>query len=80
MIPVNVECYSGFKAEERPIRFSLGGRTLEVVTIVDRWYGPSEKYFRIEADDGNTYILRHDEGQDQWSLQVYAAGVSMTGK
>ena len=74
MIAVKVECYAGFKGDERPLRFFVGERMLEVKSIVDRWYGPTEKYFRVEADDGNTYILRHDEGQDQWLIQVYSTG------
>jgi hypothetical protein len=71
MIPVQVECYSGYKKDERPLRFILGERLFEVVTVDDRWYSPAASYFRVQADDGNVYVLRHDEGQDQWSLEAY---------
>ncbi len=67
---IRVDCYSGFKADERPLRFVLGERTLEVQSIIDQWYSPSATYFRVTADDGNIYILRHDLGQDQWTLEV----------
>ena len=73
-IPVQVQCYSGYKADERPIRFTLGDRILEVQSIKDQWFSPSQTYFRILASDGNTYILRHDEGQDVWTLEVFVAG------
>jgi hypothetical protein len=71
MIRVDVECYSGYKREERPLRFTIGSRTLEVSNVQDQWYSPSAKYFRVVANDGNIYILRHDEGQDLWTLEAY---------
>jgi hypothetical protein len=73
---VRVECYSGYKAEERPVRLHLGARTLEVVAIEDRWYSPGATIFRIVADDGDRYVLRHEEAQDVWSLVAYRAAPS----
>jgi hypothetical protein len=70
---VRVECYSGYKADERPIRLHLGGRVLEVAEIEDRWYSPGETYFRVCTDDGDRYVLRHVEAQDVWSLTAYRA-------
>jgi hypothetical protein len=71
VIPIRVECYSGYKSEERPVRFFLGERTFEVVEVDDRWYSPDAIYFRVKADDGNIYLLRHDEIQDIWSLEAF---------
>lgn len=65
---VQVECYSGFKADERPVRFVLVGRTFEVSSVEDKWYSPGETYFRVLASDGNHYVLRHEEAQDVWTL------------
>jgi len=28
-------------------------------------------YFRVRASDGNTYVLRHDEAEDTWSLDAF---------
>jgi hypothetical protein len=70
---VRVESYSGFKADERPLRLHLGERTLEIVTIEDRWYSPGETYFRVLTSDGDRYVLRHTEAQDVWSLVGYRA-------
>jgi hypothetical protein len=70
-IALRVECYSGYKADQRPLRFTMGHRTLEVDSVIDQWHSPSTTYFRIVAEDGNTYILGHDEGQDRWSLEVF---------
>ena len=71
MIRVKVESYSGYKKDERPLRFVLGKRLFEVVAVDDQWYSPDAIYFRIKADDGNLYVLRHDEAQDQWTLEAY---------
>ncbi|MBI3667757.1 MAG: hypothetical protein HY236_16260 [Acidobacteria bacterium] len=65
---VQVEGYSGYKANERPLRFCLRDRWFEVRELQDRWYGPDYTYFRVRADDGIIYILRLDETTQEWSL------------
>lgn len=68
---VTVEAYSGYKANERPQRFQLAGRSYDVVQILDRWHGPDSLYFKIRAGDGNDYILRYDSDRDEWSLGAF---------
>ncbi|MGA2268486.1 MAG: hypothetical protein ABSH44_08465 [Bryobacteraceae bacterium] len=68
---LRVECYSGFKADERPLRFQLGERWLEVEEVLDRWYDPHAIYFRVRANDGSLYILRHSEPDDVWTLEAF---------
>jgi hypothetical protein len=68
---VEVEAYSGHKADERPLRFRLGERWLSVEEVVDRWYDPDAVYFRVRADDGAMYILRHVEATDVWTLEAF---------
>jgi hypothetical protein len=68
---VEVESYSGFKADERPLRFRLGERWLTVEEVSDRWYDPEATYFRVKTDDGGTYILRHDERGEVWTLESF---------
>ncbi len=60
MKPMNltVECYSGRKADERPVRFWLGGRQFQVEAVLDQWYDPESISYKVRADDGNLYILR----------------------
>ena len=70
---VHVESYSGFKADERPLRLHLGNRTLNVAAVEDRWYSPGETYFRVLTADGDRYVLRHTEAQDLWTLTAYSA-------
>jgi hypothetical protein len=73
MREVHVEGYSGYRADERPVRFTLGETTLEITSVEDRWYSPGAEFFRLLASDGNRYILRHDIGQDSWVLEGYRA-------
>ena len=70
---VRVECYSGYKADERPVRFFLGERCYHVLEIEDQWYGPGNSYFKVKADDENFYILRNAWGEEPsgWFLDAY---------
>ena len=70
---VRVETYSGFKADERPLRLHLADRTLEVTAVEDRWYSPGGTYFRVLTEDGDRYVLRHTEAQDVWTLSAFRA-------
>jgi hypothetical protein len=75
MSGIKVECYAGYRADQRPLRFTLGGRAYTVEEIEDQWYSPDAMYFRVRADDGNLYILRHDEAEDLWTLGAFRAGI-----
>jgi len=75
---INVECYSGYRSEQEPLAFWLGERRLEVRAIVDRWYAPTQRWFRVDADDGNLYVLRHDEPSDEWELAAFTASRQST--
>jgi hypothetical protein len=65
---IQVECYSGHKGDERPVRFYLGSRSVQVVEVVDRWYGENGSYFRILGDDENLYILKGPLEEGSWEL------------
>jgi len=68
---LRVECYAGRKADERPVRFQLGDRPYCVEEVLDQWYGPGDTFFKVRADDGNLYILRHNGLADEWSLESF---------
>lgn len=70
---LRVECYSGTKADERPLRFYLGDRLLLVDEVLDQWYGPDDLFFKVRADDGNLYILRNHRSspEGEWSLESF---------
>ena len=68
---VKVECYAGYKGEERPVRVQFGERVEEVRSVEDRWYSPGATYFRVVVESGDRYILRHDDAQDVWTLDGF---------
>ena len=70
---VHVECYSGFKSGERPLRVLLDGRIIEVSAVEDRWYSPGFTYFRVLLGSGERYVLRHQEAQDLWTIEAFRA-------
>ncbi len=68
---LKVECHSGYKGDQYPQRFRLGERVLEVEFVEDQWYSPSSQYFRVQASDGNVYVLCHDQERDTWALDAF---------
>ena len=70
---LRVECYSGGRADERPVRFYLGERVYFVEEVIDQWYGPADLFFKVRADDGNLYILRQHRSTPEvtWSLESF---------
>ena len=74
MSEIKVDCYAGFRAAQRPLRFTLGGNVFTVEEVEDQWYSPSAMHFRVRASDGNTYVLRHDENADCWTIDAFRAG------
>jgi len=58
LMKLEVECYDGRKADERPVRFRLEGRQYLVEEVLDQWYGVDCISYKVLADDGNLYILR----------------------
>ena len=71
MSEMHVECYAGYRADQRPIRFTLRGRVFEITEVEDQWYSPGAIYFRVRTQDGDYFVLRHDEPQDVWSLDAF---------
>ncbi len=73
-VSIRVECYSGYRSEEEPLAFWLGERRLTVHQVVDRWFAPEQRWFKVEADDGNMYVLRHDEPGGEWEIVAFRRG------
>jgi hypothetical protein len=74
---IHVECYSCYKANERPVAFTYQGRRQEVAQIIDRWYEggldptrPESDYFKVKTTDGQVFILRYLSLFDAWSIRT----------
>jgi len=70
-VRVQVDCYAGYRGEETPRNIRLGGGTIEIREILDRWLGPDHRYFKVRGEDGGAYILRHDIESWTWDLVLY---------
>ena len=74
-IPIEVECYSGYKADEYPECFIRDNIRFKISHITDRWYQgestpefPASDYFKVETTSGDLYIIKHDLKSDKWFL------------
>jgi hypothetical protein len=70
---IRVECYAGYKADERPMRVLLDGQMVDITAVEDRWYSPGSTYFRVLLCSGERYILRRQEAQDVWTVEAFRA-------
>ncbi len=75
--PIQVTCYAGYKSNESPRSFVWNERVLNITRIVDRWYDSRVNarsevtdYFRVQADDGGTYIIRYNRLFDSWAVLI----------
>jgi len=71
---LKVKCYSGYRANERPISFTIKNREILVKEIIDRWYSPGCLYFKVKDENNHKYILKYDETQDLWTLEFFNKG------
>lgn len=68
-----MQTYSGYKADERPVSFTVVNRTFQVREVLDQWQGVGHTYFKLVADDGSLYIIRHDKEADEWEMVMMEA-------
>jgi hypothetical protein len=77
LIPIEVSCYAGCKADEYPLRFTWFEKEFRVTEIIDRWYQtdrdpevPPADFYKVKAHDGGMYILKHNIKEDLWLLVI----------
>ena len=59
--------------------FYLKERCIEVVEILDQWYGEDYRYCKVRGDDHDLYILRHAMEDEYWELTMFSRGGQSTG-
>ena len=74
---IEVECYSGYRANERPVAFTFQAHRWEVEEVLDRWYEgtlraghPALDYFKVRTAEGRVFLLRYNSLFDAWSIRV----------
>jgi len=48
-------------------------RRIDIIEIMDQWYGPGYRYVKVRAYDSSVYILLFDEICDHWKLIMFCA-------
>ena len=74
---IEVQCYSGYKHNERPVRFTCRGSAVHITEIIDQWHEghaasslPPLDYYKVRGDDGGVHIIRYNHLFDKWALLV----------
>ena len=68
---IQIEPHADLKAAHRSLY--RGGSRIDIMEIVDQWYGPGYRYVKVRAYDDSVYILLFDEIRDQWELIMFCA-------
>lgn len=76
---LKVETSAGVAIAGLPVSFTLLERKFTVRELMDSWHGVDHAYFKLVADDGNLYVIRHDLERDEWEM-VLTETVSPVGK
>lgn len=73
--PIVVKCYSGYKGDESPRKFSMKGKEYVVSEVITRWYerdidskDPQWHLFKVLDSDKEEYVLRHNASCDTWEI------------
>ena len=74
---VKVQCYCGYKGEETPLSFQIGGKRYKIKRVLEEWY-EGERYdnivmkrvFRVVIKGGDCYILAYDNLTDEWYVRA----------
>jgi hypothetical protein len=72
---VQVECYAGYKPDERPLRFCTNGRQYEIDRVLTRWRGRDAEGFRVSTPQG-IFELRHHLTDDTWAAEPWPRSTS----
>jgi len=66
---ITVNAYSGYKANERPVDFTIGGMKVRIEEIVKRWAEPDMDCFKAKGDDRKKYFLFWVRKEDLWEIK-----------
>jgi hypothetical protein len=73
MSEIEVQCYSGSRSDERPLRFCIRGRNFDVKELDGQWYSP-DAIFELSPMMGIiTFFTMMKGRQDSWTLDGFRA-------
>ena len=68
-LPIYVDAYSGYKANECPIRFQVDEDLYEIAAVEPKRQEPDVEYFTVRTTDDKRYVLRYSPQNNEWTLQ-----------
>ena len=78
-VPIYVDSYAGYRADERPLRFELDGVEYRIYAWEREWRTPDSRCFLVRAE-GKRYILSYDERSGQWTLESELDGAELLAR
>jgi hypothetical protein len=84
LFEIEVECYSGYKADEHPVSFSFNGFRFRIEEIIDRWHqagsepgAAAAEYFKVRTNDNKQCILKHEITPDRWFIWIKGESINL---
>src|SRR5215472_2031641 len=74
---IQIEPHSDLRASPRSLY--RGERRIDIIEIIDQWYGAGYRYVKVRGHDNSVYILRFDEICDHWELIMFCAAPAQGG-
>ena len=78
LMRIQIESHADLKAAPRSLY--RGERRIDIIEIIDQWYGPDYRYVKVRGHDGkvrghdgSVCILRFDEIGDRWELIMFSS-------
>ncbi len=68
---IQVDPHADLRAAPRNLY--QGERRIDIIEIMDQWYGPDYRYVKVRGHDRSVYILRFDEIRNHWELIMFSA-------
>jgi hypothetical protein len=68
------------RISERRLEVLIGGEPrIDIIEIMDQWYGPDYRNVKVIGHDSSVYILRLDEINDQCELIMFSTARAPSG-
>ena len=72
--PIRVHTYSGYKADQRPLKFEHEGKEHMIREIMNQTCEVNvsnglRNRFTVRTEEGKIFTLFHEEIKDQWFLE-----------
>jgi hypothetical protein len=63
-----VQCYSGYRYDQRPYRFTWQDQMFEVEAVLRQENTPQGRRFLVRTDHGDLFALEYNQDTDQWQI------------